>query len=81
MIKCCALIGYPARKSWAIFLVITRFVALYKSIDLLATIIVLPKYCLISKWDELKQTKQNGIDVCSHRNIQPERKNFNLAIL
>ena len=29
----------------------------------------------IRKWDELKQTKQNGIDVCSHRNIQKEQKN------
>ena len=26
----------------------------------------------IRKWDELNQTKQNGIDVCSHRNIKKE---------
>jgi len=29
----------------------------------------------IREWDELKQTKQNGIDVCSHPNIQAEQKN------
>jgi len=34
----------------------------------------------ICKWDELKQIKQNGIDVCSQWDIHLERKNWNLAI-